>query len=270
MKRITSRDNPTFKLLRQLAHSGRERRKQGRTILDGLHLVECYCRMVGMPEVLVLSERGAGRAEIAEFVEAAPAAQRIMLADALFEEVSPLETPPGILALIAIPPAAGRIVVDDTCVVLDAVQDAGNLGSILRSAAAAGVRHALLTEGCAQAWSPKVLRAAMGAHFALTIVEHADALSLLASYPGRILATRPEAQVALYDMDLRGAVAWLFGNEGAGLSASVAVLAQDAVRIPMPGAAESLNVAAAAAICLFEQLRQRKAVRPDFGCAPRA
>jgi RNA methyltransferase, TrmH family len=269
VKRITSRDNPTFKLLRQLAHSGRERRKQGRTILDGLHLVECYCRMVGTPDVLVLSERGAGRAEIAEFVGSA-AAERIMLADALFEEVSPSETPPGILALIAIPLAAGRIVLDDTCVVLDAIQDAGNVGSILRSAAAAGVRHVLLTEGCAQAWSPKVLRAAMGAHFALTIVEHADALRLLASYPGRILATRSDARDSLYEMDLRGGVAWLFGNEGAGLSPTVAVLAQDAVRIPMPGAAESLNVAAAAAICLFEQLRQHQAGKSRAGSAPRA
>ena len=261
MKHISSRDNPTFKLLRQLGHSARERRRQARTVLDGLHLVESYCRTVGAPELLVLSERGAGQAEIQAFLSCAPSAERITLADGLLDEVSPVDNPVGILAVIPVPPAPGRIPLDDTCVVLDALQDAGNVGSILRTAAAAGIRHVLLTEGCAQAWSPKVLRAGMGAHFVLSILEHADPGQLLADYSGDIIATRLDGPHLLYDTDLRGAVAWLFGSEGAGLSAAVSALARHAVRIPMPGQAESLNVAAAAAICLFEQLRQRQTCR---------
>ena len=154
--------------------------------------------------------------------------------DVLFEHVSPVVTPTGILALIDIPhpPPQGRL--EGSCVLLDAIQDAGNLGSILRSAAAAGVQDVLLGAGCAQVWSPRVLRAAMGAHFVLRVHEH---------------GWLPNA---------RGPVAWLFGNEGAGLPSELAALATDSVCIPMPGEAESLNVAAAAAVCLFEEVRQKR------------
>lgn len=258
MKRISSRDNAAFKRLRQLAHSGRERRKQGRTLADGVHLVQTYLARVGSPELLVASEQGAAHPEIAALLAQHPAADALLLSDALFAEVSPVDSPSGLLALIAIPPEPGGSV-RDSCVVLDAVQDAGNVGTLLRTAAAAGVREALLTEGCAQAWSPRVLRAAMGAHFGLRIREHADAARLLEAYPGRIVATAVRGACSLFEADLRGPVAWLFGNEGAGLGETLAALAHERLHIPMEAAAESLNVAAAAAVCLFEQRRQRLA-----------
>ena len=257
MKRITSSDNPTVKLLHELATSSRERRKQGQTLLDGVHLVETWLTGVGVPRLLVVSESGCERAEIAALLcRVGEGPNSVMLSDTLFARVSPVDTPAGILALIDIPPAPAAGIGAGSCIVLDAIQDAGNLGTLLRTAAAAGVCDVLLGEGCAQAWSPKVLRAGMGAHLALAIHEHAALAQVLSGFAGEVIATSLDARESLYDLDLRRPVAWLFGNEGAGLSPEVAALATRRVRIPMPGATESLNVSAAAAVCLFEQVRQ--------------
>jgi TrmH family RNA methyltransferase len=257
MKKITSRDNPTFKQLRALAGSARERRSRNRTLLDGMRLVEAYSARHGAPECLVLNARGAESDDLRLFLQEQPQAATILLADALFAEVSPVSTPSGVLALIEIPaarPCTGR---DGSCVLLDAIQDAGNLGSILRSAAAAGMADAFLGRGCAQAWSPRVLRAAMGAHFQLGIHEHADLAATLLGFPGMSVSTSLGSSESLYALNLTGRVAWLFGNEGAGLSPELEALTVRSVRIPMPGGAESLNVAAAAAVCLFEEVRQK-------------
>lgn len=257
MKKITSRDNPTFKLLRDLSESARERRKQGRTLLDGLHLVEAYRSAVGLPELLVVSEHGLVQAEIRRFLDRHPELSVTVCADGLFREISPVTTPTGILAVIPLPRAPGLNLEGKSCVVLDAVQDAGNVGSMLRSAAAAGIEEVILGRGCAQAWSPRVLRAAMGAHFALGIHEHLPVGEALAGYDGTIVTTRLDARDSIYDLDLGGPVTWLFGNEGAGLAPEFDALAHRAVHIPMSGKIESLNVAAAAAICLFEERRQK-------------
>lgn len=256
MKRISSPDNPNFRLLRALAHSGRERRRQGRSVVDGLHLVQAWLAHAGLPAGVAVSEQGLAQAEIAAFLGRQPRLPVSVYADALFAQISPVETPTGILAVIDIPAQPAPPRVHASCIVLDAVQDAGNVGSILRSAAAAGVPYALLTQGCAQAWSPKVLRAAMGAHVAIAIVEHARPEELLEGHPGPVLATGAGAPHSLYETDLRGPVAWLFGAEGRGLAPALADLATRPVRIPMAPACESLNVAAAAAVCLFEQVRQ--------------
>jgi TrmH family RNA methyltransferase len=140
---------------------------------------------------------------------------------------------------------------------LEGVQDPGNLGSILRSAAAAGATHALLSRGCADAWSPRVLRAGMGAHFFLSITEHADIADFARTYAGQVVAMTPHAKRSLLELDLRPPTAFLLGNEGAGLSSALLQQADLTVSIPMPGGMESINVAAAAAVCLFERLRQR-------------
>ncbi len=139
---------------------------------------------------------------------------------------------------------------------LEDLQDPGNLGSILRSCAAAGVRHVLLSKGSVQAWSPRVLRAGMGAHFMLSIYEQTDLRAAVQDFPGTLIATRPLAPRTVFDTDLTGKLGFLFGNEGAGLSAGLMAAADSLVSIPMPGKSESLNVAAAAAVCLFERVRQ--------------
>jgi TrmH family RNA methyltransferase len=259
VKKITSRENATFRRLRQLTHSSRERRKQGRTVLDGMHLVSAWCERFGAPGLLAVSESGAQRPEIRDWLAAHPQIVPHVLSDPLFREVSPVDTPSGILALVCVPQPPADAATQGSCILLEAIQDAGNLGSILRTAAAAGMTDVFLGSGCAHAWSPRVLRAAMGAHFHLRIHEHAALEQELGRFGGTSIATQPDARATIYEADLSGPVAWVFGNEGSGLAAETAALAQLALRIPMPGKVESLNVAAAAAICLFEELRQKHA-----------
>lgn len=259
MKKITSRDNATFKHLRLLAQSSRERRKQGKTVLDGIHLVSAWLERFGPPELLVVSESGMQQPEIRDWLATHPQVVPYMLGDTLFKEVSPVDTPAGILALISIPHPPQKAAVQSSCVLLEAIQDAGNLGSILRTSAAAGIADIFLSPGCAQAWSPRVLRAAMGAHFQLRIHEHAALDAVIGGFGGNSVSATLDAATALYDTDLTGPIAWVFGNEGSGLTPATAAATRQAVRIPMPGKMESLNVAAAAAICLFEEVRQKSA-----------
>lgn len=224
------------------------------------------CQRIGVDiSTLAVTERGLQDPEIGALVAAGSCAETIILSDTLFAEASPVDTPAGILAVIAVPASPAPTLPGGSCVVLEGIQDAGNVGSILRSAAAAGIGDAVLTAGCAQAWSPRVLRAAMGAHFCLRVHERADVLSLLQAYGGEVVATLPCGADAVFDLDLRGAVAWLFGGEGSGLSETLAGRATRRAAIPMPGATESINVAAAAAICLFEEVRQKRALSTRDG-----
>jgi len=258
MKPISSRDNPLIRRLHALAQSGRDRRKLGETLLDGAHLVRAACDARWPLKAVVVSDAGLLRAEHLALLDALPVdLPRYQLPDPLFRHVSPVDSPSGLLGLIDLPAPAASCALADSVVVLDGVQDPGNLGTILRTAAAAGIRRALLAVGCAQAWSPRALRAGMGAHFVLEIEEGVDALERLAGYPGRCLATAlGEGASCLYDLDLRTPVAWLFGAEGQGLSAGLLARADQRVIIPMAAAIESLNVGAAVAVCLFEQARQ--------------
>ena len=151
----------------------------------------------------------------------------------------------------------------DFCLLLDDVQDPGNVGSMLRSAAAAGVAQVLLSKHCAFAWSPKVLRAAQGAHFRLDIARGRRPARMGAALPaagGELIATVAHGRGgAVRRAAQRGASRSRIGNEGAGLSPALAAQATLRVTIPMPGGVESLNAAAAAAVCLFEVVRQRSA-----------
>jgi RNA methyltransferase, TrmH family len=228
-------------------------------LLDGMHLIEGYQAHYGAPQEIVISESGATRPEIARYLASGnSAAATTLLADALFEDLAVVETPSGIMAVVAQPHCAHGVDQEIDAVLLDGIQDPGNLGSILRSAAAAGFRQILLSADCAQAWSPKTLRAAMGAHFLLDIHERCDLLSFIGGYRGQAVTTALDAAIDLYSLDLKSPVAWVLGNEGQGVSEAVAQSTTLRVRIPMPGTTESLNVAAAAAICLFEAVRQRR------------
>ena len=257
LKLIRSRDNPRFRALRELATSTRERRKAGLALLDGMHLISAYRASGAVPEQLILSESGAANPEAAQFAAGASGQGVLVLADSLFNDVAQVATPTGIVALIRTPKPGPLPATIERCVMLENVQDAGNLGSILRSTAAAGIRTVLLSRGCAFPWSPKVLRAGMGAHFSLDIFDNADLAAAVHRLSGRLICTSGHARKSLYQADLRGPLAWVFGNEGSGVSAELSAAAAEQVRIPMPGKTESLNVAAAVAICLFEQVRQR-------------
>lgn len=253
---ITSSDNPRFREYLALAESGRDRRQAGLALIDGLHLIESYRQRIGPPRQLLVSSTGKSRPEVAALLATLPEVPCVELSDALFHRLAPVQTPTGILGLIAIParrPPPGN---PEPCVVLEDVQDPGNLGSILRSAAAAGIRQVYLSAHCADLWSPKVLRAGMGAHFHMECFAGVDLAGFAAAFPGRLIATHLAARQSVFDTDLTGQVGLVFGNEGAGLSRAVLDAVDCVVAIPMPGQTESLNIAAAAAVCLFERVRQ--------------
>jgi TrmH family RNA methyltransferase len=185
-----------------------------------------------------------------------------VLSDSLFHDISSVRTPTGIIAVIPIPLPGSvhlREYNEEFWVLLEAIQDPGNFGSILRSAAAAGASAVYLSYGCADPWSPKTLRAAMGAHFLLPIYERSNLAEVARIFKGKVIASTPDAKNTLYQTCLEGPVALVFGNEGAGLSEALLQACGERVRIPMHGGTESLNVAAAAAVCFFETVRQRKA-----------
>lgn len=255
MSVIRSRDNDRLRRWRKLAGSARARRTERRALIEGVHLVEACLASGRRPETLIVSESGLVRNEIAALVKASRL-QTVVLADALFAAFADTETPVGIAAEIAVPEGESDLAAASGGVFLDGVQDAGNVGAILRSAAAFAAGDVLLGPGCADAWSPKVLRAGMGAHFSLNIGTCADLVAALGRFGGTIACTVVRDGVALSHADLRGRIAWIFGGEGQGVSAALAARADLRVTIPMPGAAESLNIAAAAAICFYERSRQ--------------
>ena len=256
---IRSRDNPFVKQLIALAHSSRERKKSGLTVLDGIHLVRAYLDAVDEPVAMAISETAQQRPEVLELLTRRGNATKNLLADTLMASASTLDSPAFMMAIVPTPVA--QAIADDTDAVLalDDVQDPGNVGSMLRSAAAAGVRHVALSKSCAFAWSPKVLRAAQGAHFSLNIGEGVDLVEFIKRFRGQSLAlvAQTENTKPLHAMDLSIPTVFLIGNEGAGLSHGLKLAATHRITIPMPGKIESLNAAAAGAICLFELVRQR-------------
>jgi len=260
VKSITSRDNPLYKRLKALAGSTAQQRRSGHALLEGLHLASAYLDAAGRPETCVVTEGALQHEEARQIVGRLDSAHVYTLPDALFGQLSSVVHGVGMVLLVekVAPLLPERIT--GTCLILDGIQDAGNVGSILRSAAAAGVQHVFCAPGTVYAWSSKVLRAGMGAHFLLGIYEDVEPSELLSRLGSevRVTITDSHGAKAIYDTDLSGPVAWVMGNEGAGVSPFWREHATLRVTIPQPGGMESLNVAAAAAICIFEQCRQSR------------
>ena len=190
---------------------------------------------------------------LAALAESAPRA--LVVPMALFKGLSGLESPAQIGAELTLP-ATPAIDPNAASVVLDRLQDAGNVGAILRSAAAFGVRQVLALKGTAALWSPKVLRAGQGAHFGLRLVEGLAADDL-AALQVPLVATSSHTDQVLHRVALPSPCAWVMGHEGQGVSGELMARCALTVGVPQPGGEESLNVAAAAAICLYESERQR-------------
>ena len=264
MKTITSRDNAFYKELKALATSSQARRKAGRSLLDGVHLCQTWLDLRGSPVHCLVSESALGNVEVGAIVARCDAlgAPVTALPDALFNAVSQVEHGVHLLFVIDTPQPEQAPALSVAAVLLDGVQDPGNVGSILRSAAAAGVRQVYCSPGTAFCWSPKVLRAAMGAHFVLDIFEHVELAPLVRDAQIPVLATSGYAAEQLYTLDLRAPVAWVMGHEGQGVSNDLLALATHRVAVPHAGKVESLNVAACAAVCFFEALRQQQASVP--------
>jgi len=234
--KLTSRDNPKVKHWTKLASDGRYRRRKGRALIEGPHLVQAATQAGVEIHALLVSEK------------ARPEDGAIILSERVFASIVDADTPQGVAAEISIP---ARKAVDGDCVFLEGVQDPGNVGAIIRSAAAFGVKNVVLDSACADPWSPKALRAGMGGHFALQVKTASSLEEELERFAGRILCTVPRGGVVLAAADLSGPVGWLLGAEGQGVSPEAARHTDLKVTIPMIEGTESLNVAAAAAICLY-------------------
>ncbi len=250
---ISSRGNPLLVRLRRLTQDPGGYRRAGSVWLEGEHLCEACAARGPRPAQALLSVRGAADPALRKLAAQAP--RVAVVADALFAQLSGLESPARI-GFVLDAPQAVPITPGHPSVVLDRLQDAGNVGSILRSAAALGVGQVIALKGTVALWSPKVLRAGMGAHFALRLVEGvtADALDALAL---PLLATSSHAERSVADATLPWPCAWVLGHEGQGVGAALLARCAETRRIPQPGGEESLNVAAAAAICFYESLRRR-------------
>lgn len=249
VKHITSRDNPWLKNMRRLSQDASAYRKQGQVWLEGDHLCRAALARGCSMEEAVFTETAWQQAPASWRTAAS---RQVILADDLFASISGLESPANMGFVLRLPTAVS---IDPLvpAVVLDRVQDAGNVGSILRSASAFGYRQILALKGSAALWSPKVLRAGMGAHFGLQLMEGL-AVEDLAALQIPWLATSSHQGPYLHDLIAQHALpfpcAWLLGHEGQGVREELMTKASLTVRIAQPGGEESLNVAAAAAICL--------------------
>lgn len=251
---LQSRDNPQFKRWLSLLETPRAARKYGLALLEGIHLCQTYLSVSGQPTRLIVSEASTEQPEVAALI-ASVTSPIVILSSALAKTLSQVESGVGVWFEIGLPnlPLPAQIVTD--CVILDNLQDPGNVGTILRSAAAAGIQQVFALEGTASLWSAKVLRSGMGAHAYCQLWETSWAeLQTRVQVP--LYATSSHATQTIYQRDLTAPSAWVFGHEGQGVRAEILQMAQP-VSIPQPGGMESLNVGAAATVCLFEQVRQR-------------
>lgn len=252
---ISSRENAFLKDLRRLAQQTNAYRKQGQFWVEGDHL--CRAALArGVQAVVGVFSESFWQSASAKEAWAGSAHKTVVIADALFADISTLESPAP-MGFVFNLPESSALLPDVATVVLDRVQDAGNVGSILRSAAAFGFKQVIALQGTAALWSPKVLRAGMGAHWGLYLLEGV-ALPDIATLTVPLVVTSSHAGSFLHVQTLPYPCAWVLGHEGQGVSPELESMAQAKVRIMQPGGEESLNVAAAAAICFHASAEQQQ------------
>ena len=257
MEVISSRQNALVKQLKKLIDSKKARNEQCQIVAEGTHLLEIQLAAGIEPELIVVAQRCIDHPEIADLARRVASSRWVVLVDSIFDQIAPADAPSGLLSVSsAVCNERGPLSTVDT-LVLDRIQDPGNVGSLIRTAVAAGVRQVVLSAGCADPWSPRCLRAGQGAQWLATLYPEVALDGFVESFTGSVAATVLEGGTNLYGHNLTQKTAWLFGNEGQGVSPEIIQMATHRITIPMPGGMESLNVNAAAAVCLFEQVRQR-------------
>ncbi len=277
---ITSESNPSYRRWLRLATVPRAVREFGQTLAEGLHLAQA-AGDAGFPVEAVLVRRGAAQGAVAAMVQALLCARAesggsppcYEIAPALYDRIAPVERGAGLMLLVPVPRPERPHAAEEDLLYLDGVQDPGNVGTLLRTAAAAGIRHVLASANTAGLWAPKVLRSGMGAHFRIAIHEHVATHELPAMLRGEWIAAVAHDAAPLWEAELPVGrpVGWILGGEGAGITAESLAVCARRVCIPTSGFVESLNVSAAAAVCLFE--RRRRAAfpasrRPGETCGP--
>lgn len=255
-ERITSDKNQTVKLVKALLSQSRQRKKQSKTVIEGVHLMDAALRSdYPLAEVLI-ADSAQTHPEVQQILRRLPTYTSILtLSDTLYASIRSLGTGIDIMAVINIPIPTLSMINSD-CLILNDVQDSGNVGTLLRTAAAVGIHTVLCTDSTAQAWSPKTLRAGMGAQFALTIYEDLQISDILDHVQVPLLATSSHTDTLIYDYNLQDPIAWILGHEGQGVCDALMQCATP-IALPQPNGQESLNVAIAGSLCLYETLRQR-------------
>ncbi|WP_037586766.1 TrmH family RNA methyltransferase [Stenoxybacter acetivorans] len=260
VQHIASAQNERLKQLAKWLRHSRNRRECGVAVLEGIHLAKSFSSRQYVMEQVFIPEHRLQQTEVTAWLAESPIREQYIVSDNALSKISSLSDADDVICVIRLL-ESGTLPQTQDCVVLESVQDPGNVGTLLRSAAAAGVQHIVLSRDCADVWSPKVLRAGMGAHALLTLHTDTDLQHWVQQYRAARYATvLNEHAASLYTLSLREPCAWLFGNEGSGLSTELQQYTDKTVFIPMQIGVESLNVAMAATVCLFEQQRQRLAL----------
>lgn len=265
MKIITSTSNPMVKDINSLMSSKRHRDETGRYVIEGTHLLQSIGPDDSEVEWVVGTEEGLAEPETAEALKAIglDESKLVVVNTRILEKITQLKTFKGVMAVMRKRRdlLTMRLPITGDVLVIDDIQDPGNMGSMLRSAKAAGLRDVIVSRESCDPWSPKVLRAGMGAHFGLNIFCDIDIQEWIVHYGGEVWLTSLSKDIteSIYDLDLTRKGAWIMGNEGRGVRTELLNYVSFTVHIPMPGDQESLNVAMATTVCLFEQARQRMA-----------
>lgn len=253
---ITSKDNPTIKTAHALLTQSRQRKKLGKTVIEGTHLLEAYLNAELIPDTIITSETGEGNAEINQLLRRLKGIKLVTVSDSLYKEIRTLGESTPIMAIIDMPILSLDYPITDDCLIVNGVQDNGNLGTLLRTASAVGVKTIICTTGTAQAYAPKTLRASMGANFSLTIYENVSVEKVMDRVEVPLFATSSHTDNLIYRTDLTQPLGLIMGHEGQGVDDSLLTNATQ-IALPQPNGQESLNVAIAGSLCLYEMLRQR-------------
>lgn len=257
---LSSAQNPTVKLVSSLLSSSRQRNKQQKTIIEGIHLLDACIRAKYPLEQILVSQATINHPEVAVMLSELQAQQPQIpiraLDDNIYKSIRTLGNGVDIMAIISTTQRTLANINSD-CLILDGVQDNGNMGTLLRTASAIGIEHIICTKGTAGAWSPKTLRAGMGAQFSVNVYEQVSPTEILAKVQVPLLATSSHSKTVVYQQNLTTPVAWVMGHEGQGVCEPLLTQATT-VTLPQPNGQESLNVAIAGALCMYEMLRQRQ------------
>ena len=252
---LESKDNQKIKHLRGLIEQSSFRKKNRQTVLEGTHLSLAWLEQNRSINSIFTTEAAYSHPDLEKIVSLYDG-NVFILSEALYNDLSTLGTSLACLAIVDLPSSKQALNFKEDTLILDNIQDPGNVGTLLRSAAAAGIEQVVCTKGSASIWSPRVLRAGMGAHFSLQTYENIALEDLLEKFTIPVYVTSSHQSESLYSKNLRKQCVWILGNEGQGVS-DYALKHAEAVSIPQPGGQESLNVAVAGSICFFEMVRQR-------------
>lgn len=252
---ITSLHNPIIKHAHALLTDHKKRKKQQQTVLEGVHLLDAYLQANKQPLHVIIGQSGLDNTEIAQLIKPLAPQHIHIISDNVYKQIRTLGTSLPIMAIIPTDNLRLTDPITSDCLIINGVQDTGNLGTLLRTAAAVGIAHVLITKGSAQPFNPKVLRASMGANFNLRIYEYLTTDEILRYVKVPLFATSSHSQQIIYNINLKQPLALIVGHEGQGVATE---LMNKAVAIALPQLGEeSLNVAVAGSVCLYEMLRQR-------------